>query len=546
MAAVALNASQSAVGLTLSAGPLGRDASRPQEWQIRDAGKGRQLVKGTAGFADVKRKGAMLRREVKSWSREGVAERRRKQVHAQVYEEAPSSSESGFDDNISTARMVHFMKKGYGAYGGGATLEKAKLDLSSSSTKVTPEIEMGGGGTNSGNRNLNGGGGDGDDGGDDDDYTGGPEDDDGGDDNKFLRKVGIIELFDRKTIEAVLSEWYKTMADLPTGLRRAMEMGLVSSAQTVNFLSMNFRPTVARAVARAFPPSISRAFVGRMLGDPAFLQKLLAEQMITIGTGAYWEVKQRGSRLRDEWDLALANVATLSLCNALVVWTLSPTRSYVTTSRSEWQQFLEKLPSHAFDKNYPLRELNKVTRTCAFVYRAAELSLAGTVVGGAGGLLTNALKNRRRSKDGQPAQLSLPVPSAQTSAAAFGAFLGLSCNLRYQFLYGADRIIGQHLNSITLALACSGALRYLNVKLGESSRLAWLGMDGPVSTENVFAAAYKRPSLSTFSGAPKSAGELGQKIWQMVRGEGSTAEEGAAAVVPKRRKQKVRRKVAAA
>lgn len=36
--------------------------------------------------------------------------------------------------------MVPMMKKGYGAYGGGATLEKSKLDLSSSSTKVSPQV----------------------------------------------------------------------------------------------------------------------------------------------------------------------------------------------------------------------------------------------------------------------------------------------------------------------------------------------------------------------------------------------------------------------
>ena len=36
--------------------------------------------------------------------------------------------------------MVPYMKKGYGAYGGGATLEKSKLSLSSSQTKTSPQV----------------------------------------------------------------------------------------------------------------------------------------------------------------------------------------------------------------------------------------------------------------------------------------------------------------------------------------------------------------------------------------------------------------------
>ena len=33
-----------------------------------------------------------------------------------------------------------------------------------------------------------------------------------------------MQIFDRKIVEAILQEWYKTMADLPAGLRQAMEM----------------------------------------------------------------------------------------------------------------------------------------------------------------------------------------------------------------------------------------------------------------------------------------------------------------------------------
>lgn len=34
----------------------------------------------------------------------------------------------------------------------------------------------------------------------------------------------IVQIFDRKFVDAVLNEWQKTMMDLPAGLRQAYEM----------------------------------------------------------------------------------------------------------------------------------------------------------------------------------------------------------------------------------------------------------------------------------------------------------------------------------
>jgi hypothetical protein len=104
-----------------------------------------------------------------------------------------------------------------------------------------------------------GGGGGGDD--DDDDYFNG-EDGDGDGDGEGSRgdgffRTAIPESYDKFSIGAVLSEWMKTIQELPAILRQAVTMGLFSSAQLVRFFSMDVRPNVTRAISRSLPPSVS-------------------------------------------------------------------------------------------------------------------------------------------------------------------------------------------------------------------------------------------------------------------------------------------------
>ncbi|CAI5486959.1 unnamed protein product [Closterium sp. Naga37s-1] len=430
--------------------------------------------------------------------------------------------------------MVPVMKKGYGAFG-GATLEKSKLDLSFSTAKTGAQVELGGGGGNIGKGIGHGGGDGGDDGGDDDDYFG-EDDGDDGDDDGFIRRAVVAEVFDRASVQAVLEEWFRTMADLPAGIRRAVEMGVVSSAQVARLMSMDARPTIARFVSRLAPPELSRAFIGRMMADPAFLFKLALEQAATVATAVRWEVQQRRgqpngqngqqngqdgqdwkTKLNQEWPLALTNVVTLSLCNLALVWCLSPSRSYSSTATNEFQMVLQKLPNNVFDRSYALREFKLPERVGSFFFNAARLSVIGSAVGAAGGAVSNAIlkgmQGRTRETAGEPQkkggelsggsgeadqyQPSVAVPSPAKSAVAFGAFTGLSGNLRYQLLYGADRVLLEHFNHIPVAILGTTILRVGNILLGEPSRLSWLGLDSEsVQQAQAEHRAYHRPSLA--------------------------------------------------
>ncbi|CAN6362875.1 unnamed protein product [Urochloa humidicola] len=213
-----------------------------------------------------------------------------------------------------------------GAFG-AVTIEKAPLDLTKRLKKAQPELATGGGGGDIGKRIGHGGGDGGDDDGDDDDYFDDFEDGDeeGG---FFKRRIVIQELFNREFVDAVLQEWYKSMSNLPAGLRQAYEMGLVSSAQMVQYLSIFGRPTKARYFSRAFPGFFSRGLVGRMLADPSFLHKMTLEFLATISSSVWWEMENRKERFRQELDLVFVNVFTATICNLAVFCSLAPCRSY--------------------------------------------------------------------------------------------------------------------------------------------------------------------------------------------------------------------------
>ncbi|XP_071729869.1 protein RETICULATA-RELATED 6, chloroplastic-like [Rutidosis leptorrhynchoides] len=439
------------------------------------------------------------------------------------------------------------MKGGqYGAFG-AVTLEKSKLDMTQKQTKSSPEVAIGGGGGNIG-KSINFGGGDGgDDDGDDDDYFDEFDDGDEGDDGGlFRRRIILPELFDRKFLEAVLNEWQKTMMDLPSGLRQAYEMGLVSSAQLVKYKAMNARPTTARFISRSLPQVLSRGFVPRMIADPAFLYRFLLEQAATIGSSVLWEVKNRKERIKDEWDLALINILTVTTCNAIVVWSLAPCRSYGYTFRFDLQNTLQKLPNNVFERSYPMREFDMHKRVQSFFYKAAELCMVGLTSGAVQGGLTNVVARKKKGR------LSVTTPSVSTNALGYGAFLGIYANLRYQLLCGFDRAMVTQFDVIGVGLAFSTALRIMNAHLGETSRLAWLGVEVDLlaHSDDLLKQAYNRPTSETGNSSStkwfisKNPVTSGLGLLGFKQDQSQTNTEGGAPLPPKaRRKRIVRRKV---
>lgn len=360
--------------------------------------------------------------------------------------------------------------KGLGSTGGSATLQRSKSFVKQEVRERAPQLDDGMGGGGIGKGLFNGGGGDGGGDDDDDDYSGefgdGDGDGDGGD--GFFRQV-FKELYDAKSIAAVLQEWYKTMADLPLILRQAAQMGLFSSAALVRFMSMDVRPSVTRFVTRTLPPAASRQVVGRLMADPAFMQKLVLEQMITISCSIIYEAQARGERFWKELDLVATNTLCLSAANAALVYLVAPTRAAPAPGRFEWQNVLARLPNNVFEGTTPMREYTTASRVSSFFVKSAELCGVGMLAGAAQSALSQAaLAVRRRSDPGfQP---SLPVPGVRQNALGMAAAWGMFGNARYQLVAGIDRYLFDHASHLWSYLAVSGAFRSVSTAQGDQTR----------------------------------------------------------------------------
>ena len=79
----------------------------------------------------------------------------------------------------------------------------------------------------------------------------------------------------------------------------------------------------------------------------------------------------------------------------------------------------------------------------------------------------------KRDEDFQP---SIPVPDLKSSMLGMGAYLGLSCNLRYQLIGGADRWMTERLTTLASAITATGLARLANNHFGDQTRLFAMGL----------------------------------------------------------------------
>merc|ERR1711990_466308 len=249
----------------------------------------------------------------------------------------------------------------------------------------------------------------------------------------------------------------------------------------------------------------------------AFLYKLAFEQAVTVAAGTMYEVAHRGDKLKKEWDLAASNVAQMCVANLATVWLCTPSRSFGGVQKFGWQKALAGMPNNAFDRAGPLRPYTTGTRIASVVAKGAELSAVGVVIGGAFSGLNNLLVNSHKKKEGKKWKPAVPVPDVKTSALGMGAFLGLSCNARYQLIGGADRWMTDRLTSLGSAITATALMRLTNNQVGEQTRLFLLGLPLHAQRQRVRGTTgYTRASSKKSAGGVRKTKKVKRKVKRKV------------------------------
>ncbi len=217
---------------------------------------------------------------------------------------------------------------------------------------------------------------------------------------------------------------------------------------------------------------VSRGVVGRLMADPAFVQKMLVEQVISVSSSLAWEARQRGENFTKELDLVAINTLSVAAATGALVWLIAPNRSYGAVHKFPWQNMLQSMPNNLFDASTPYRQFSMGNRAASLVVKSAELCAVGSIAGAAMSCLSQLAVNLRQQRDPSFTP-SVPIPDLAKSTAGMGMYMALSANLRYQAVSGIDRGMFDHCNVLWMYLGCSSAVRLCNNLVGEATR-RWL------------------------------------------------------------------------
>ena len=105
------------------------------------------------------------------------------------------------------------------------------------------------------------------------------------------------------------------------------------------------------------------------------------------------------------------------------------------------QKALAGVPSAVFERSIPgVRKYSIGSRFACVGVKFLEYSLAGMTCGLIGQGIANAAMMARRAQD-PDADYSVDPPPLMKTALVWGLFMGVSSNLRYQGVFGLERLV---------------------------------------------------------------------------------------------------------
>ncbi|KAK1293179.1 hypothetical protein QJS10_CPB17g01864 [Acorus calamus] len=267
----------------------------------------------------------------------------------------------------------------------------------------------------------------------------------------------------------VLAELGKTAESLPSDLAAAIEAGRIPGEIVRRFAELE-KSAVFRWLMQF------GGFKERLLADDLFLAKVAMECGVGVFTKSAAEWERRRENFFKELDFVFADVVMAIIADFMLVWLPAPTvslRAAPSLSSGPIAKFFFSCPDNAFQVALAGTSYSLLQRLGAIARNGSKLFVVGTGASLIGTGVTNLLINARKVFDKDFAGEAEDVPILSTSA-AYGVYMAVSSNLRYQILAGVieQRILEPLLHNQKLVLsAMCFAVRTGNTFLGS---LMWV------------------------------------------------------------------------
>ncbi|KAK9735971.1 hypothetical protein RND81_04G241900 [Saponaria officinalis] len=267
----------------------------------------------------------------------------------------------------------------------------------------------------------------------------------------------------------VLGEIGRSVDTLPKELAAAIEEGVVSAEIVRRYLNLEGVGFMKWLLQFG-------GFRERLLADDLFLAKVAMECGVGVFTKTAAEYERRRETFFNELEIVFADVVMAVIADFMLVYLPAPTLAFrqpLALSAGPIAKFFHNCPDNAFQIALGGASYTLMQRFGAIVRNGAKLFAVGTTSSLVGTSITNAVINARKAVDKTAAEEVENVPILSTSA-AYGVYMAISSNLRYQIVAGVieQRLLEPmlHNNKLLLSALCF-AVRTGNTFLGS---LLWV------------------------------------------------------------------------
>ncbi|KAJ6407636.1 hypothetical protein OIU84_011011 [Salix udensis] len=208
---------------------------------------------------------------------------------------------------------------------------------------------------------------------------------------------------------------------------------------------------------------------------PQFPFKVVMEEVVGVSACVLGDMASRPNFGLDELDFVFSTLVVGCILNFTLMYLLAPTAA--ATSQTLPAIFANCPTSHMFESGaYSL-----MNRLGTFVYKGTIFAAVGFVAGLVGTALSNGLIKMRKKMD-PTFETPNKAPPTVLNALTWAIHMGISSNLRYQTLNGAEFLLEKGLSPLAFKTSVV-VLRCLNNVLGGMSFVILARLTGSQSVE---------------------------------------------------------------